>query len=247
MCVLSLAIFVSLKWLTWWKVRRRIAHPAWRSAAYLAAWLGMDAEEFLDETQHIVSPPARAWLWASLETAIGVILLWIVARNIPQREPLLRGWVGMVGLILLLHFGTFQLIGLVWQRFGVKATPIMAAPLRSTSLAEFWGERWNLGFRQLAHELIFRPLHRRLGVGMAGFFVFVVSGLIHDLVISLPARGGYGLPTAYFVLQGTGMTIERTTFGERLGLGGGLLGWLFMALFVAGQSFGCSTRGLCCV
>jgi hypothetical protein len=31
--------------------------------------------------------------------------------------------------------------------------------------SEFWGKRWNLGFRQLAHEFIFRPLqktHRRL-------------------------------------------------------------------------------------
>jgi D-alanyl-lipoteichoic acid acyltransferase DltB (MBOAT superfamily) len=66
----------------------------------------------------------------------------------------------MVGLILLLHFGTFQIVGLVWQSIGVQATPIMSAPLRSTSLTEFWGKRWNLGFRQLAHELIFRPLHR---------------------------------------------------------------------------------------
>jgi hypothetical protein len=98
----------------------------------------------------------------------------------------------------------------LWQSLGVKAEPIMSAPLRSTSLGEFWGKRWNLGFRQLAHELIFRPLHRTLGPNTAGFLVFAVSGLIHDLVISLPARGGYGLPTLYFLLQGTGVTVERS-------------------------------------
>ena len=99
------------------------------------------------------------------------------------------------------------------------------------------GKRWNLGFRQLSHELIFRPLHRRLGADAAGFLVFTVSGLIHDLVISLPARGGYGLPTAYFLLQGVGITIERSRLGTRLGLGQGVRGWCFMAVFLAAPVF----------
>lgn len=237
MWILSLTIFVSLKWLTWWKARARVAHPTWRSAAYLLAWPGMDAVAFLDASKTVTSPPARTWLWATLETALGVALLWVVARSIPEGEPLLRGWIGMAGLIFLLHFGTFQIISLLWQSVGVQATPIMSSPLRSTSLAEFWGKRWNLGFRQLAHELIFRPLHRKVGVDVAGFLVFVLSGLIHDLVISLPARGGYGFPTAYFVLQGAGITMERSNLGKRIGLGGGRIGWLFMALFVAGPVF----------
>ena len=108
----------------------------------------------------------------------------------------------------------------LWQSVGVNAKAIMSAPLRSTSLGEFWGKRWNLGFRQLAHELIFRPLHRSLGADAAGFLVFVASGLIHDLVISLPARGGYGLPTIYFLLQGTGMTIEHSRFGQAASVSG---------------------------
>lgn len=143
----------------------------------------------------------------------------------------------MLGLILLLHFGIFQLSALFWQRLGVDAMPIMSAPLRSESLSEFWGKRWNLGFRQLSHDLIFGPLHRRLGVRAAGFLVFVVSGLIHDLVISVPAHGGYGFPTGYFVLQGVGVLVERSSLGKRLGLREGVRGWLFMAVFTAGPAF----------
>jgi len=144
----------------------------------------------------------------------------------------------MLALILILHFGTFQLVALLWQSLRVKAKPIMSAPLRSTSLGEFWGKRWNLGFRQLAHELIFRPLYRRLGPDTAGLLVFVISGLIHDLVISLPARGGYGLPTLYFLLQGTGVTVERSRLGKRLGLGQGVRGWCFMMAFLVLPVFG---------
>ncbi len=237
MWVLAFAIYFSLKWLTWWRARTRIAHATWRSAAYLLAWPGMDAEVFLDASRRVPPPLPTTWLWAIIETILGAVLLWVVARSVPQGEPLLGGWLGMLGLILLLHFGSFQIVGLLWQGFGVDAKPIMSAPLRSTSLSEFWGKRWNLGFRQLAHELIFRPLHRTLGAATAGFLVFVASGLIHDLVISLPARAGYGLPTAYFVLQGAGMTVEHSEFGKRLGLGHGVRGWSFMALFLAGPAF----------
>ena len=237
MWVLSFAIYLSLKWLTWWRARERIAYPAWRSAAYLLVWPGMDAAAFLDASQ-LVSPPASsAWFSGIFETTLGAILLWVVARFIPQGSPLLRGWAAMLGLILFLHFGTFQIVALLWQSVGVNAKTIMSAPLRSTSLGEFWGKRWNLGFRQLSQELIFRPLHRRLGGDAAGFLVFAVSGLIHDLVISLPARGGYGLPTIYFLIQGTGMSVEHSRFGKRLGLGQGVPGWCFMMVFLAAPVF----------
>jgi hypothetical protein len=217
-------------------VRSRTNHPVWRSTAYLLAWPGMDAEAFFDRKQRTLPPSRMEWVWAATKTALGATLLWLVARSVTQRESL-RGWLGMLGIILLLHFGAFQIVALLWQRLGINAQPIMCAPLRSTSLAEFWGKRWNLGFRQLAHELIFRPLHRTVGSMTAGFLVFVVSGLIHDFVISLPARAGYGLPTLYFVLQGTGITIELSRLGKRLGLGQGVRGWFFTVVFAAGPAF----------
>lgn len=237
MWLLAVSIYAGLKWITWWKVRNRIPHPAWRSVAYLLAWPGMDAESFLHVNGKVRRPGWREWFWAVLETGAGAILLWVVARAVPATLPLLRGWTGMLGLILLLHFGTFQVVALFWQSLGIDARPIMDAPLRSESLGEFWGKRWNLEFRQLAHDLIFVPLHRRLGASATLFSVFIVSGLIHDLVISVPARGGYGLPTAYFAIQGLGVAVERSTFGERFGLREGVRGWLFMAVVTMAPVF----------
>jgi alginate O-acetyltransferase complex protein AlgI len=237
MWTLSFALYFSLKWLTWWQARSQTVHSAWRSVAYLLAWPGMDAEAFLNAGEQVSSPPASRWIGPVSKTSLGIILLWVVARRVPQSDALLQGWIGMLGLILILHFGSFEIVALLWQCLGVKAEPIMRAPLRSISLGEFWGKRWNLGFRQFAHELIFRPAYRSVGVGAAGFLVFVASGLIHDMVISIPAQGGYGLPTLYFAIQGLGVRIERSAFGKSLGLAEGVRGWCFMSIFLVTPVF----------
>src|SRR6185436_15693327 len=96
--------------------------------------------------------------------------------------------------------------------------PIMNAPLRSSSLADFWGLRWNLGFNGPARELLLKPLTPHVGAATASLLIFILSGLLHELVISVPARGGYGLPSAYFLLQAAGMRLERSPAGRRLGL-----------------------------
>ncbi|HKH99969.1 MAG TPA: MBOAT family protein [Candidatus Sulfotelmatobacter sp.] len=234
---MSFAIFLGLKWITWWEARGGARHSAGRSLAYLVAWPGMDAPTFLDADKRSIKPNAQEWLWAALKTALGVALLWMVARRIPEQQSLLRGWIGLFGLVLLLHFGSFDLMALFWQAMGIDAQPIMLKPILSKTLSEFWGKRWNLGFRQLAHDLIFHPLHRRTGVAAAGLLVFVASGLIHDLVISLPARGGYGLPTGYFILQGLGVTLERSALGRQLGLQSGPTAWIFMFVVAAAPAF----------
>src|SRR2546430_13229225 len=58
-------------------------------------------------------------------------------------RSLLTGWIGMIGIILTLHFGLFHLLAIGWRAAGLDAEPIMEAPLRSKSVSEFWGRRWN--------------------------------------------------------------------------------------------------------
>lgn len=237
MWLLALGIFAACKWLTWRRWHLQIPHPGWRSPAYLFAWPGMDAAAFLSPRSRIRRPAVSSWINAGFVTLLGATLFFAVARTIPETHPLLQGWTGMLGLILTLHFGICRLVAFLWRSLGVNAELIMATPLRSGSLSEFWGRRWNRAFHQLAHDFVFVPLYRNLGTGLAGFLVFVFSGVLHDLVISVPARGGYGLPTVYFVLQGAGVAIERSRIGKRFGLRRGLRGWLFMAAVTAGPAF----------
>ena len=137
------------------------------------------------------------------------------------------GWVGMIGLVMSLHFGLFHVLSCVWRGVGVDARPLMDKPLASATLSEFWGRRWNTAFRDLTHRFMFRPLNARFNAPTAVMVGFVFSGLIHDLVISLPAGGGYGGPTVYFVLQGVTILMQRTKLAKRSGLNRGWKGWAF--------------------
>jgi predicted DCC family thiol-disulfide oxidoreductase YuxK len=235
MWALAGAIFFGCKWLTFRReVQRNGRVPRFRAFGYLFAWPGMDASSFLrGHLEH--RPKLHAVLTASAKTLFGAILLFAVARTAP--DPLLAGWLGMFGMIFVLHFGLFHLLALGWQAAGVDARPIMDAPIRAVSLAEFWGRRWNAAFNQLAFDFVFRPVARKTNAAIATLAVFAVSGLIHELLISLPARGGYGLPTAYFLLQGAGLIVERSRIGKRAGLARGFRGWLFTMLIVAGPAF----------
>jgi predicted DCC family thiol-disulfide oxidoreductase YuxK len=238
MCAMACALYAGCKWLTY----REAQIPGMpvdriRALGYLFAWPGMDAKAFLFGTDDIGRPTRSEWIVAALKTVLGATLTWVVARAALPGHPLLAGWLAMFGLIFVLHFGTFHLLSLAWRRAGVNAMPVMRNPLRSASLADLWGRRWNTAFHELAVQFTFRPLRPTVGLAGATLLVFFVSGLIHELVISIPAHSGYGLPTAYFVLQGFGVAGERTRQGRRLGLGRGWRGRLFAVLVAAGPAF----------
>jgi anti-anti-sigma factor len=129
---------------------------------------------------------------------------------------------------------TVFVLSLGWRQAGIKAVAIMNAPYRSVSVGEFWGRRWNLAFRDLAHVFVFRPLVGTWGVSVATMAVFLASGLIHDLVISGAAGARFGGPTLYFLIQAAGLFIERSRLGKRVGLGRGCVGWMFCAIVTLG-------------
>jgi hypothetical protein len=224
---------------------------------YFFLWPGMDPEPFLCPA---LPAPLHAgrWMRAARNTVAGAALLFTAIWLSKGDQNLWVGWLGMLGVVLFLHFGIFDLLAATWNRAGVRVKPVMQSPIRASSLAEFWGKRWNTAFNDLAHALMFQPLvqvltkafsplpspvkearevKRARAVTYATLVVFAVSGLMHELVISLPAHGGYGLPTAYFILQGLGVLLERSRLGRRIGLGRGLRGWLFTLACTAGPAF----------
>jgi hypothetical protein len=236
MWVLSLALFAGFKWWTYWRAigGGTITSPA-RSLAYLFLWPGMDARRFLSLSYRSTWPGFPAWAWAFAKTLFGATVVWGVARW--AGNGLLAGWIGMIGFIFLLHFGLFALLSLFWQRRGIGAPPLMNFPIIARSLGDFWGKRWNNGFRDIVFGLFFIRLARRFGAVAAASITFVLSGLIHELVITFPTGSGYGLPTLYFAVQGGAMLAERSRLGARLGLAHGWRGHAFALIIVIGPIF----------
>jgi hypothetical protein len=252
MWVLALAIYATLKLLTWLESGPSRA-KAWRSAAYLLGWPGMDARTFLlgrnvgaglrveaslltesssgtvgRPAATVATPRAGEWLFAASKFGVGLILI-AVAACAAALPPWLRAWIGTVGIVFVLHFGAFHLLSCWWRAVGIPAAPIMHWPVAATSLLDFWSRRWNLAFRDLTHRYLFRPVASRWSAAAALWLGFLVSGVIHDAVISLPAGGGYGLPTLFFLIQAAGISVERSSWGKGLGLGRGTIGWPWTA------------------
>jgi alginate O-acetyltransferase complex protein AlgI len=243
MWVLAFVIFAGFKYLTYCEAPAGgPVVPKLTRYLYLFCWPGMSFNEFArTPAARRETNSASRWTAAAVKTLIGAGLVWLAVPAIPSDSWLLRGWVGMVGFIMMLHFGTFHLLALALQVAGFNARPNMQAPFLARSLADFWGHRWNTAFNVLADRYGFRPLIPRIGPYAAFAVVFLASGLLHEAVITVPARGGYGLPTAYFGLQAAGIFVERLPLFrkrpwlKRLTAWVVLivpLGWLFPPVFV---------------
>jgi hypothetical protein len=226
MWLLAGGLYFGLKFLAW-----RLAAPlSWsrRTLGWWLAWPGMDARRFMT-TSRGAAPTAAAkeWLVAAAKTIFGAVLFALGAKASAAGWFLFGGWIGMIGFVIAIHCGAFHLLSCVWRSRGVDAPPIMDRPLVSQSVAEFWGRRWNRAFRDVGYFAVFRPLAPRWGVEFASFAVFVISGLVHEVAITLPAGSGFGLPTVYFLIQGAALRFERSRLGARVGLGRNWRGRVF--------------------
>ncbi|MBO9702144.1 MAG: hypothetical protein J7604_18185 [Sporocytophaga sp.] len=96
-----------------------------------------------------------------------------------------------------------------WRLKGADTRTLFKEPMRSLSLAEFWGKRWNLAFSEMTAIALYRPLKPRIGEKAATVTAFVFSGLLHEVAISVPVKAGYGFPLLYFFIQGILIIIER--------------------------------------
>ncbi|QDU92656.1 wax synthase family protein [Lignipirellula cremea] len=139
-----------------------------------------------------------------------------------------RVWLATIfllsGLSLIVHFGLFNLLAGGWRLAGADCQALFRDPLRSTTLAEFWGRRWNLAFSEMTALAVFRPLRGVMGARDATLLAFLFSGLLHELAISVPVQAGYGLPLLYFALHA--MAIQIEAWFSRNGLPVDSLAWV---------------------
>jgi hypothetical protein len=192
----------------------RLPPLAW--CAFTAGWFGMQPRLFVT-----LGAPPRAgagelvWngvrrLLVGLGCVVTAATIWAVGTVLPEAPRLLLATLVLLpGLSLVLHFGVFNILAGLWRFAGVACGPLFRAPLRSTSLGEFWGRRWNLAFAEMTAIAVYRPLAGRLGNVPALVGAFLISGLLHELAITVPIQTAYGLPMLYFLLHGSLVQVER--------------------------------------
>lgn len=238
MCGIALSIYATIKLHTLMAYRNRSRAAQFERpgtsdvVAWFLLWPGLDARAFFRASSRDTSVPIAELAVAFAKIAFGATMFFLVAPWFLKVSRLGAGWIALLGVVFMLHFGSFHLLALWWQSRGRAVRPIMNAPILATSVSEFWGKRWNLAFRDYASAFLFRPLARKWSPVTALLCGYVFSGIVHEMAISVPAGGGYGLPTLYFALQGLAMLAER-----RLGLNGGAAGWFWTFSITAPTAF----------
>lgn len=177
---------------------------------FASAWIGMRPRLFASAGSDALRGAGALMRRGTMHAVAGSVLV-VLARTAwtGTHSRLLATVLLLPGLSLLVHFGLCNLLAGAWRWRGVACEALFRAPLRSQSLGEFWARRWNLAFSEMTTIAIYRPLADRLGRGPAVMAGFALSGLLHEMAISVPVRAGFGLPLLYFLVHGGLVLLER--------------------------------------
>jgi hypothetical protein len=179
--------------------------------AFSAGWLGMRPRLFSAKKPVPVAGAKTLIAKGAVRFAVGLAFtlsawgVWQYSASFPATSLLL-----LIGLSLMLHFGLCNMLTGFWRTQGFQTDVLFRAPLHSQCLGEFWAQRWNLAFSQMTSIAVHRPLAGKFGNRIALAVAFLVSGLLHEMAISLPVKEGFGSPLLYFCIHGVLVSVEKS-------------------------------------
>jgi Membrane bound O-acyl transferase family len=181
-----------------------------RWLGFAVAWLGMQPRLFASTEKGPLPRSGELMRRGLVHAVSGAVLIGLARLTwIETGSPWLASLFLLPGLSLAVHFGLCNLLAGGWRLRGVRCDALFRAPLRSQNLGEFWAKRWNLAFSEMTAIAVYRPLAASLGRGPALVAGFALSGLLHEMAISVPVRAGVGLPLLYFLMHGGLVLVER--------------------------------------
>jgi hypothetical protein len=215
--------------------------PEWRITAYYLVCLAMtiavmkmvsvwlDHGTLRERAQFLLfSPALSADTWKRTRpltraaagrlvatTAVIIPPMWMVFGWFPTATSgyhwSIRSYLAIVPFWLLI-----EMIHLVTQLgcvpFRRSVPSFNDQPLASRTVAEFWGRRWNRLFGDWFRQVCFRPIARHSAAALVG--AFSVSGLMHEVLVSLPLWLVYrvncfGWILTYFLIQLLAILAEK--------------------------------------
>ena len=182
----------------------------WRGSFLFAPWLCITTWE--SRCRDLTGAMQWSVIRCALVPIVLMVLWYLFGVPLTRDLPIvLQGYVALVPFWLLL-----EAIGgaarMCWLPCGELVPAMFHHPWRARSLAEFWGRRWNRLIGDWLAQVVYRPWRRRPRLAMGA--AFLVSGLIHELVVSLPLALVYGESvwgwlTGYFLIQYGGCLAEK--------------------------------------
>lgn len=205
-CCVLLAAMKGLVYAEWAGPRRlTISHYS----VFAFLWFGMDPGTF---------GKRRTGLDWKSDVGLGLLLMllgtlgaWFVWA-MQWRHILLM----FLPMSLGFHFGALRVLKGALRAAGFPVRTLFPNVLETRGIADFWSKRWNVGYSQMMQRLVGRPVQQKLGEGAGMMAVFLGSGVLHELAITLPVRSAFGLPTLYFTLHGL-LTLSERRLGRPIG------------------------------
>lgn len=198
-CCVLLGTMKGLVYAEWAKGR---SLPFLRYLVFSFAWFGMDPGTFR------VRREGLSWKgdlgWGIVLMIVGTLGAWLVWA-MEWRQI----FVMFLPMSLGFHFGALRVLKASLRAAGYPVRTLFPNLLDAQGIGDFWSKRWNVGYSQMMQRVVGRPIEEKFGASAGIMAVFVASGLLHELAITLPVQAGYGLPTAYFVVHGVLTLVER--------------------------------------
>jgi hypothetical protein len=130
--------------------------------------------------------------------------------------------------ILVVGFGVFmqslgQVLYGIWTLLGFRSRPLADGILFSRTPAEFW-RRWSPPIHLWFYRYIYVPIGGKRRRAAAVLAVFLINGLLHELLFGIALRRITGHQMIFFALSAVGVLISPALARlERLGWGGVLV------------------------
>ncbi len=213
----SVALYAALKVTAAIKQRDRWQQvPAEGWLWYATLWPGMDLLPFTRSVEPNKEPVAVEPAWLGRGIGGMVVGTAIVTFTVlAEVSDWVGGWLMICGLLALVHFGWADILSWAMRSRGFAVRRLFRPPERATTLNDFWTRRWNRAFVEM-DQILFMPALRRYTGRWAPALMLGLSGVMHELALSFPGGGGWGLPMIYFAGHGLAMQAERTDWFSAL-------------------------------
>ncbi|MEO1857927.1 MAG: MBOAT family protein [Rubritalea sp.] len=204
MVLLCGVLMAGMKWIVYSEWRRTCgqALPWGRWLCFGLLWFGMEPKAWVGKRRSLQWKPDVLWGEACCLTG-GILVFLMSNYEVTELLPL------FIAMSVGFHFGILRLLTAFWRMQGFPVRALFRNPFLSRGFGDFWGKRWNLAYSQMMARAVKRPIQKKHGAKVATFSVFVISGLLHELAITVPVQAGYGLPTCFFIVQGILTTSEK--------------------------------------